>query len=635
MVAISESDDVAVGRLIQTALRNNAGPKTIISRIVEAHKGLFHPRNYSQKSFDLAVLVHKIGGPRLLFALAEAMSLPSLSTIYRRVNLPYLSPSVGFPTRDEVLANIHSLFGSQSTRSDAPRQFGLSLMIDKIAIEPRLRYSMKPDAVLGVCREHAHRADLISMSARADPVDTLLRIKECLDTGQCHRAAEATMVSIAKFGRYDYGASIVGASSTCKKEKAAEQADFIRLYLQSWQESPDGECKHGPILSASTDGDAGRRVALFKLCMSSCITPSSKLYPTIGHLPLFNLNCGPTEITHDGDYKHEEKRLASALRSRSGILVNGAHISPNMLVQYLKQIDDLSKQRILAFFDGTDPQNVPKANALLMHLYRASQLSHIRSSSEHKSFVLLGELLGSFVHPYSTPTMSLREQLVSLAKCGHLLFALYRADGPKFLPGQLIYDMQTSIKNAVFCVAKTQVFDPSLPFYLLQTGTDRLESRFGTLRTTSSDRNGDILQMCERASSAQCIDEIFSKHPNWNRAPYRLSLDGRSGIDHTNPASWTGDVIVGHVDLYSTWIEGRTQAAAILKQAGVSFEFDPIKLQMESPNIDLMRPNGAYPGIHVDYSEPELQPLPVSELEVQAYPSHDPTTPGSHTVAAL
>ncbi|KAF8604516.1 hypothetical protein BDV93DRAFT_440356, partial [Ceratobasidium sp. AG-I] len=231
-----------------------------------------------------------------------------------------------------------------------------------------------------------------------------------------------------------------------------------------------------------------------------------------------------------------------------------------MLVKYLRRLGDLSERRILSLFDGTDPQNVPKANTLLKHVYKASQIPSIASLPENKSFVLLGEVLGAFIRPYTSPEMSIAEQVASLAKCGFLLYALYRIDGNKFLPGQLFYDIQVSIKNAIFCIAKTQVVDRDLPFYLLQTGTDRLESRFGTYRTTTTDRNGDILQMCERAASAQHIDEIFSAHPNWNRAPYRLSLDGRSGIDHTNPASWTGDVIVGHVDLLTSWLLGRSQA---------------------------------------------------------------------------
>jgi hypothetical protein len=285
-----------------------------------------------------------------------------------------------------------------------------------------------------------------------------------------------------------------------------------------------------------------------------------------------------------------------------------------MLVRYLRALDDLSESRILSLFDGTDPQNVPKANALLTCLSRASQLSVIASSVENKPLVLLGNVIDSFVSPFTVPTMTLDEQITSLVKCGHLLYALYRIDGAKFLPGQLIYDMQASIKNVMFCVAKTQLVDPTLPFYLLQTGTDRLETRFGTYRTTTSDRNGDLTQFCDRAASAQHIDEIFSAHPSWNRASYRLSLDGRSGVDHTNPLSWVGDVVVGHVDLNLSWLRGQSQAAALLTQAGVPFQFDPAILLAESPTIDLMRPSGSYPGIQVDDIEPDFQPVLLSEL---------------------
>ncbi|KDN34732.1 hypothetical protein RSAG8_12206, partial [Rhizoctonia solani AG-8 WAC10335] len=210
--------------------------------------------------------------------------------------------------------------------------------------------------------------------------------------------------------------------------------------------------------------------------------------------------------------------------------------------------------------------------------------------------------------------MSLSKQITSLSKCGHLLFSLYCIDGNQFLPGQLIYDIQASIKNVVFCVGKTQLIDPNLPFYPLQTGTDRLEGRFGTYQTVTSDRNGDLLQMCEWAASAQHIDQIFSAYPGWNHTPYWLSLDGKSGVDHTNPSSWTGDVVVKNVNLYECWIQGQSQAAALLKQAGVPFEFDLAILSAASPNIDLMWPYGMYPGIQVDNIEPLLTPASPSEL---------------------
>jgi hypothetical protein len=302
------------------------------------------------------------------------------------------------------------------------------------------------------------------------------------------------------------------------------------------------------------------------------------------------------------------------MRSRSGIMVNGAHITPKMLVHYLRHLDDLEESRILSFVDGTDPQNVPKANALLTHLHRASQLPTITSRAENKPFVLLSEVIRSFALPYTVPTMSLAEQVTSLAKCGHLLFALYRIDGTRFLPGQLIYDIQASIKNALFCIAKTQLLDRDLPFYLLQTGTDRLEGQFGTYRTSTSDRNGDVLQMTQRAGSVRFVDQTFSAHKDWNRVPYRLSLDGRSGVDHTNPSSWVGDVVVGHVDLHACWLHGQSLAADALKQASVPFQFDPAVLSSGLLEIDLMRPNGLYPGIQVDNIELDVPAVLLSQL---------------------
>ncbi|KAG8684272.1 hypothetical protein FRC08_013779, partial [Ceratobasidium sp. 394] len=147
MLAIAQSDDIAVGRIIKTALQNGAGIETIIDRIVKAQEGLFSPQNYSQKSFDLIVLVLKISGPRLAFAVATALHLPSVNTIRSHLHLPRLLPSIGFLTSDEILKNIGSFFGSDVTGPTSCSQAGLSLMIDEIATESRPCYSIYSDAV--------------------------------------------------------------------------------------------------------------------------------------------------------------------------------------------------------------------------------------------------------------------------------------------------------------------------------------------------------------------------------------------------------------------------------------------------------------------------------------------------------
>jgi hypothetical protein len=260
-----------------------------------------------QKSFDLIALVLKISGPRLAFAVAKAMHLPSISAVRNRLHLPQLLPSIGFPTRDELLENIKSFFGPDATRSNPCLRTGLSLMIDEIAIESRLRYSIQQDSVVGLCREHASQINLTNMSIRSDALDALLKAKPLLDSAVCHRATESTMAAIARFGQSNYNPAVILASGTCKREKTPDQARLIGLILESWKESPYGEAAHGEIWSACTDGDPGRRRAMFKLCMTARLSKNSDLFCLIGHLPLLNLYCGPTQITHDGDYKHEVK----------------------------------------------------------------------------------------------------------------------------------------------------------------------------------------------------------------------------------------------------------------------------------------------------------------------------------------
>jgi hypothetical protein len=110
------------------------------------------------------------------------------------------------------------------------------------------------------------------------------------------------------------------------------------------------------------------------------------------------------------------------------------------------------------------------------------------------------------------------------------------------------------------------------------------------------------------------VDQTFSAHRTWNHTPYQLSLDGKSGVDHTNPSSWVGDVVVGGVNLSACWLQGQSVAANILQQAGVPFPFDPTALSADSLEIDLMRPAGLYPGIQVDNTELDTPAVSILEF---------------------
>ncbi|KAG8699972.1 hypothetical protein FRC09_006255 [Ceratobasidium sp. 395] len=627
MSAISESDQIAVGRIVRVALRQGCSWPAIADRLKRAQQGTYHCQGYSvridtlsielflcslaknkEKTLDTGLLMLRLGGPRLLFAMSKLDDYPSTSTVNRRTKRAYLRPSIAKPTMAELLANVESICGY--SRAVVPRPRGFSLLIDEIALEERARYSVAEDAVLGLCREHSGPFETFSMTGR--PISHLYDLKQHLDSGRCHRAKEATVVAFAPFDESNYSPLIVLVSGTCKKGTVEEERSLICLCARAWNESACGRSAHGSLWSIATDGDPRRRQAIHSVCMSRLLSPASPIHKYLCHLELLNMMCGEGDITHDGDFKHEEKRLASALRSGDGVFVNGMHISPTVIKRYLRQLPGMTAGHLDSLFNNADRQDVPKSHALLKAICDASQLPDVRSQTVNQPFVLLAEFVNAFIAPHTTPSMSLSEQVTTLAKCAFLLFAIFRTDWSHFISTQLYYDIQASIKNAMFCIAKTKALDPTRCFYLIQTGDDRLENQFGIYRTLSGDRNLDLLQLAERAGSVQQITDVLGKYPEADRKPYRISLEGASGIDHLNPAGWVGDVCVGNVDLQRSWMEGRDAADKALRRAGIIALFDPGALKESfilGRNIDLMRPYGSYVGVtELDSCDEELDP---------------------------
>ncbi|KAJ7853113.1 hypothetical protein B0H13DRAFT_1502619, partial [Mycena leptocephala] len=123
-----------------------------------------------------------------------------------------------------------------------------------------------------------------------------------------HIAHEASVGAILHLSERNYGAKPVFMAPTCKKGTWPDSVRTTQIVLEAWKCSPDGESKHGPVLSVSTDRDPGRRLALFLLCMHDEIRPGNPLYESIKNLPGLNRCVGDNNLTNDPDYKHEFKR---------------------------------------------------------------------------------------------------------------------------------------------------------------------------------------------------------------------------------------------------------------------------------------------------------------------------------------
>ena len=174
-----------------------------------------------------------------------------------------------------------------------------------------------------------------------------------------------------------------------------------------------------------------------------------------------------------------------------------------------------------------------------------------------------------------------------------------------------------------------QKLNPDLLLYLLFEGTDRLEQMFSDCRTQDHARNFDIEQLAGKLSVSALINATFQSNPNLDRGHRRLQLDGAIGVDHLNPASMTGDVRVGSVDLALEWAAGCTEASNLLANTfGEEASVDFVSI-FSAENCDILRPRqekgyvGINTGLENDGRSEKEHTLPVEDLVNFEEPQED------------
>lgn len=305
------------------------------------------------------------------------------------------------------------------------------------------------------------------------------------------------------------------------------------------------------------------------------------------------------------------------LRSILGIIIGETILDKENLSKYLLRVPGLSTETVADLVNPEDPQDVPRAVALMQALIKLSKLPSTglnpKEQKDTGALVLLGVMLSSLLEPFIDTNMTLTTQMTSLATYAFISFAIFKLHGTSFSSNQLYADCQTMIKNAYFCVRKQQCMSPTSPFFLIQLGDDRLELHFCEVRCATHQCNVDISELAQKTAAAMDRHEIFERHRDWDRGHRRLKFVDSIAVDHVNPRSWTGDNIVGAVCLESTWQGGRAAAEAALTTAQIPFNFNEFRQDGDSP-LDMLRPHGndIYPAVAPgkDRSIEELTVLP-------------------------
>ena len=146
----------------------------------------------------------------------------------------------------------------------------------------------------------------------------------------------------------------------------------------------------------------------------------------------------------------------------------------------------------------------------------AEHSDHPSSRASHRILWLLGQLYHNILEAFLETMLSLHEQLTCLSTAAHIILALYTSYCGNFIPIQLFFDVMSIIKNALMCVAKTQIDDPNGRFWLVLLRTDALEEVFGKVRTmVGNDTNADELQLANRIDGVCECARILAAHPEW------------------------------------------------------------------------------------------------------------------------
>jgi hypothetical protein len=216
--------------------------------------------------------------------------------------------------------------------------------------------------------------------------------------------------------------------------------------------------------------------------MTSELAPHSKLQSILEDLKLFNYLCKPDNVIADFEYKHVLKRLQNMLLQLKCTTLGSVVLTPQLLKNHLLQHILKDERGVNALLSPKDKQDVKLMYDLLSSVATLPPAPPSSLPAEQKTrdtLRLLGHLYTYFLETYTNVNLLLHQQLVHLAAATHLVMAFYKKEKGRVMPSLLYFDLMTIIKNVYFCVAKTQLDDPTGKFRIILLGTDSLEILFG------------------------------------------------------------------------------------------------------------------------------------------------------------
>ena len=193
-IAISQENIPRIRSLLAANHRAGASVFKILEDVDRAARRAYSPKGYDVADYELAFLMYKIGGRATANIAHRALGTPSIDTAKRHVSTSPIIPSPGFPTSAELQANLATCYPKNGVSHSAHSTKGITMQVDEIKIQERLRWEPKSNVILGVCREHGSYCALEFRSVyQAD------RLLDCLKSKTVHLATEVSIFKLFFF----------------------------------------------------------------------------------------------------------------------------------------------------------------------------------------------------------------------------------------------------------------------------------------------------------------------------------------------------------------------------------------------------------------------------------------------------
>lgn len=300
--AIRTNSSTKVDHLVRVYSKRGASRSAIIDAITRASAGKLKVKSFSDSDVDMATLLFRLGGRKLVYAANKHLGLPSSTTVRSRGEITTLLPSVCGPNLASILHNISEVFGKSHIELE---HCGHSVQIDEIASEERPVYIKWLGSISGLCNcVKGLDLKVTSIAAMKNLASLVFGINPTV-----HLAKEQTVAAIGALRQKYFGVKPIFIQGTCKRDTADDMVNIIETIIKAWEESPDGEKRHGPIWSFASDGDGVRRSAFHRVFMNYTLKKDDPLYSLLGSLPGFNHGVGLRNRTAEYDPKHLDKSM--------------------------------------------------------------------------------------------------------------------------------------------------------------------------------------------------------------------------------------------------------------------------------------------------------------------------------------